>query len=563
MKRIPDPALEQHIAVLGKSGSGKTYAAKAAIVEPMLQHGKRVGIVDPTGAWWGLRSHADGKRAGFPVLVLGGDHGDLPLVPNGGEAVARLLVEQGVSLVADTGRFTVGERTRWMVDFAGAVYRLNRSPLYLVLDEAHVFAPQGKVPDPDTGKMLHAVNQIASGGRSRGIRLTMITQRPQKLHKDTLTTADTLIAMRVMHPLDRNAVREWIDGCGDPAQGKQVLDSLAGLQRGEGWVWYPEGAHLARGKFPPIGTFDSSATPTGDSALAAPKTVAEIDLTEIKKSMAEAVAQAEANDPKLLRARLAKLEAERAEERKNPLMLNASEEQIAQAQARGYARGVDAALGAAREWVAGIKSIVGLQQSALSAALAVPVSGPPMTATEAAGRQAPPAPRPQQTPQRALSGQPGVVDKPMPRAFLTALAQHRDGLTKGQILVHTTYRSSGPVSGCFAELLRNGWVIAMGQKLAITEAGVKALGEYQPLPVGADLRAHLLNGSKCSTMEKAMLKALFDAYPGPMPKGEVLRVTGYASSGPVSGAFARLVALGYAVPAGRSTLRAAEDLFRG
>lgn len=109
---IPVAALHQNIAVLGKNGSGKTFAAKAAIVEPLLEEGARVCIVDPTGAWWGLRSSRDGAGPGFEVLVLGGDHGDMPLPARGGEAVARLVVEQGVNLVADTSRMTVGERTR-------------------------------------------------------------------------------------------------------------------------------------------------------------------------------------------------------------------------------------------------------------------------------------------------------------------------------------------------------------------------------------------------------------------------------------------------------------------
>ena len=92
---IPEAALGQHIAVLGKTGSGKTFAAKAEIVEPLLERGRRVGVVDPTGAWWGLRSSRDGKGPGFPVLVLGGDHGDLPLPALGGAAVARLHPSQG------------------------------------------------------------------------------------------------------------------------------------------------------------------------------------------------------------------------------------------------------------------------------------------------------------------------------------------------------------------------------------------------------------------------------------------------------------------------------------
>jgi len=304
---IPDAALAQHVAVLGKTGSGKTFAVKG-IIEQLLHDKRRVGIVDPTGAWWGLRSSRDGKAPGFPILVLGGDHGDLPLPALGGAAVARLLADQGVNLVADTSLLTVGERTRWFIDFASTLYRTNRAPLHLVLDEAHNFAPQGKVPDPDTGKMLHAANTLASGGRSRGIRLVLITQRPQKLHKDALTSADTLIAMRVLAPHDREAVRAWVVGCGDERVGKEVLDSLASLKRGEGWIWYPEGKFLERVTFPPITTFDSSATPTDGGTVRAPKSAAEIDLTEIRTSLADAVKEAEANDPKLLRQRIATLE---------------------------------------------------------------------------------------------------------------------------------------------------------------------------------------------------------------------------------------------------------------
>jgi hypothetical protein len=151
--------------------------------------------------------------------------------------------------------------------------------------------------------------------------------------------------------------------------------------------------------------------------------------------------------------------------------------------------------------------------------------------------------------------------KPMPRAILTALAQHPHGLTKGQILVHTTYRSSGPVSKCFAELARNGWTETTLGKVCITDIGLAALGSYEPLPMGDALRDHLLNGSKLSPMEKKMLRATFDAYPSAIGKGRILEQTGYASSGPVSKAFARLTAMGYVTKDGRGALRASDDLF--
>jgi len=306
---LPDSALRQHIAILGKTGSGKTFTAKG-IVEKLLAAGRRVCIIDPTGAWWGLRSSADGEKPGFEVVILGGTHGDAPLPALSGAACAELVVSGNVQVVFDTSAMTVGDRTRWFIDFGTALYRLNSQPLHLVIDEAHVFAPQGKVPDPETGKMLHAANSLASGGRSRGVRLMMLTQRPAKLHKDSLTCCDTLIAMRVIAPQDREAIEDWVLGCGDKVKGKQVLDSLAQLSKGEGWVWFPEGGVLERVKFPRITTFDSSATPEDGSDVPAPKRRAEIDLASIQATMAEAVKQAEDNDPKRLRRRIAELERE-------------------------------------------------------------------------------------------------------------------------------------------------------------------------------------------------------------------------------------------------------------
>lgn len=302
---IPLPALDQHIAILGKTGSGKTFAAKG-LVESLAQGGRQICVLDPTGAWWGLRVSKDGKGRGLDFLLLGGSHADIPLTPHSGAAVAKLVTGQRVSVVVDTSEFSVGEYTRWFTDFAGVLYSSIKSPLHLVIDEAHHFMPQGKSPDVDAGRMLHAGNRLMSGGRSRGIRGMLITQRPAKLHKDSLTCADTLIAMRVIAPQDRKAVKDWVDGAGSGEDGKAVLDSLAQLRKGEGWVWYAEGSWLKRIKFPPIQTYDSSKTPEhGASDL---PEVGEIDLEAFKTAISAAVEEAKANDPKELRARIADLE---------------------------------------------------------------------------------------------------------------------------------------------------------------------------------------------------------------------------------------------------------------
>ncbi len=579
---IPEAALAQHLAILGKTGSGKTFTAKG-LIEHLLGLGRHVGIVDPTDAWWGLRSSKDGKGPGFPILVLGGEHGDLPLPALGGAAVARLLVEQGVNLIASTKHLTVGERTRWFIDFAGTISRLNRAPLHLVIDEAHNFAPQGKVPDPETGKMLHAANTLASGGRGIGLRLMMLTQRPQKLHKDTLTSADTLIAMRMLAPHDRAAVEEWIKGCGDMAQGKEVLNTLAGLKKGEGWAWYPEGRFLERLKFPMIKTFDSSATPEDGQVLAAPKRAAEIDLTEINKALAEAVKEAEANDPRILRRRIAELELAAARKGLGAVVDQATKAELASEYRRGHEDGHEA--GASGMWhqvrnandkvmqvVKEAGTIIRAKVDELDRKLAEVLELPERTnqpgRQQRAAPSASPSPQVVRQPLRRDPAQSQGLQQPMPRAMLTTLAQHQEGLTKAQILVHTGYRSSGAVSRCFAELVRNGWVEPFAfagrvdSLLRITMEGIRILGPWDPLPVGADLRAHLLNGSKLSQMEKKILGLLFDSYPEAIAKGKVLEATGYASSGATSRAFARLVALGYARPMGHGHLAAGDDFFK-
>jgi hypothetical protein len=149
----------------------------------------------------------------------------------------------------------------------------------------------------------------------------------------------------------------------------------------------------------------------------------------------------------------------------------------------------------------------------------------------------------------------------MERAILTALAQHPDGLSKAQILLHADYAASGKVSSAFATLTRQGLIEASGGTQRVTRMGLAALGDYQPLPVGDALREYLLGGTKLSVMEKALLRAVCDAYPGTVRKGEVLTAAGYAASGKVSSAFARLTRFGYVVRAGAGALRANDALF--
>jgi hypothetical protein len=306
---IPAAALAHHIAVLGKTGSGKSNAVKV-IVEEGLNAGERTCVIDPTGAWWGLRLRADGKPSKYPVVIFGGLHADVQIGGAHGQPVAEVVATSSTPAVIDTRLMTVGERTAFFTAFAQTLLRRNRGPLRLVVDEAHLFAPQTRVTDPRSGEMLHAANNLVSLGRSIGLRIVLISQRPAKLHKDSLTQVETLVAMRLIAPQDRDAVSDWIADQADKEQGKEIVASLPVLKTGDAWIWSPEAGVLERAHFPLATTYDSGKAPAGEDG--APE-LRPVDLEAVNALLDQAAADIKANDPRQLRAEVARLQRELAQ----------------------------------------------------------------------------------------------------------------------------------------------------------------------------------------------------------------------------------------------------------
>jgi uncharacterized protein len=304
---LPIDAVTQTFAILGKRGSGKTNTA-GVLTEQLIGAALPVCYVDPIGVTWGLRYSRDAKSPGLPVVILGGDHADVPLDESGGAVVADFLLEHRPPSILDLGLFSKGAQRRFMVDFAERLYHKNREPLHLLLDECDTFVPQRI--DHGGERLVGAINDLVRKGRARGIGVTLISQRPALINKDVLTQVETLIAHRMTGPHDRDAIARWIEMNADE-DGAGVLASLQVLGDGDAWIWSPSYLHtLRRTHINLRETFDSSATPKAGARPIAPGFAATVDLAALRERLATTIAKAKADDPRELRRRISELEKE-------------------------------------------------------------------------------------------------------------------------------------------------------------------------------------------------------------------------------------------------------------
>lgn len=520
---LPAAALDSHVGILGKTGSGKSNAAKV-LAERLMADGQRVCALDPTGTWWGLRLEAGGKkRSQFAPVIFGGDHGDIAIGRQHGAVLGEAIGTSADSAIIDTQQMKVGERVEFATEFAEALLRSNRGPLHLIIDEAHLFAPQGKVNDPQSGKMVHAFNNLVSLGRGRGLRIILISQRPAKMHKDSLTQVETLIAMRLIAPQDRAAIRDWVGEWADKAKGDEIIASLPSLPVGDAWVWAPQLDFLERKHFPLAVTYDSGTADANASARELPP----IDTEKLGAKMDGIRQEAMANDPKRLKARIAELEREKAKTVPavaEKVIINASEEQIAEAIQRGYKSGV-----AAEQQRLGQKVLDFAAQFALAAQEtgSIAASAPRQSAPKAVA-----APRRDAKPARAPVESDGSVTGPQLKvlgALAWWAAMGNDKPLRPQVAAICGWAaSSGHLKNVLGSLSSAGLISypAPGQ-VQITPEG----SSVAPEP---DMSMTVIDGVRAvlSGPQRALFEALLPGSQTPMDRSDLAEAVGWA---PTSG----------------------------
>jgi len=304
--KLPLNAVTQKIAFLARTGAGKTYAA-SKLVEQMLTAGAQVIVVDPVGVWYGLRLKADGKRPGYNIPILGGEHGDIQLEASAGTLIADVAVERGQSMVLDVSTMRKAHATRFVTDFAEQFFHRKKgkkSPVHVIFEEAQRFVPQfskGKE------RLVGAVEDIVKVGRNYGIGTTLISQRPQAINKDVLNQTEMLVVLQISGPQERKAIKAWIN---EKGADESPLDTLDELDVGEAVVWSPSWLRVLQQVS--IGkkvTYDASATPDFDSMpYVKTKPLSVGDLQRLEDAMGDMVEEQKARDPVHLQRRIRELE---------------------------------------------------------------------------------------------------------------------------------------------------------------------------------------------------------------------------------------------------------------
>lgn len=311
---IPESALALHTGIMGKTRSGKTNTGKV-IVEGLVAEGYRVCILDPIKSdWWGITSSSDGKRPGLPFQILGGPHGHVQLHGSAGAAVGELVAGGDLPLsVIDMAYLGAKEFNPFYHSFAETLFKKKKKQdgvLYLVIEEAHEFAPKERAGLDGENMSLYWTKKLATGAGSLGIRLIVCTQAVQQLSNRVFGSLDTIIAHRMTAPADIEPTMKWFRQNASKETSKLIEDSIPKLTKGDSWIYASAMDERKRVQWPLCKTFDNASTPTKDGSGSHDVTMARVDTDALRQLLGEAVAEVEANDPKKLKEKVAKLEAE-------------------------------------------------------------------------------------------------------------------------------------------------------------------------------------------------------------------------------------------------------------
>jgi len=180
-----DDIIEDRALIQANSRGGKSYLLRKLCEKAfgLIQ----IILIEPEGEYYTLREK-------FDFLLIGNkkDGADIQVSPKIAELLANKLLESGTSAIIDLSELLTPDKIKFVKLFADKLANESDKrlwhPVLVVLDEAHIFAPEKGQGEAES---LNAVMALASKGGKRGYALVAATQRPAKLSKNVTTELNT------------------------------------------------------------------------------------------------------------------------------------------------------------------------------------------------------------------------------------------------------------------------------------------------------------------------------------------------------------------------------------
>lgn len=195
------------VAIIGESGSGKSYAI-AKILESALDQNAQICVIDIHGEYHTLQEIYPNQ-----IIVCGRD--PIPISIDFIDSVYMPLIRTGKSLIMDARELALDEDdfNKFCEKFIRAFWKEqvnNPKPILFVLEEAQIIAPQEK--SFDVMRRVKLLKSLATGGRKFGIFFILSTQRPAELHKTPLSQTWIRLFGSLTEKRDYDAIKIHLKG---------------------------------------------------------------------------------------------------------------------------------------------------------------------------------------------------------------------------------------------------------------------------------------------------------------------------------------------------------------
>lgn len=573
----------------------------AVLAEELAAAGLRWAWLDPLGVGYGLRYDESGSGKGVECLILGGVHGDVPISPDAGAAVADIVVEEAGNVLIDFSRkasgemWGIGEKIRFASTYARRLFQRQgdlvggkrRAPLMQFLDEGARYIPQ-VVPagNPGLAESVSAWQQLVEEGRNVDIGVCILTQRSARISKDVAELADAMFAFRTVGPRSLDAVLDWLGDHVEKSRIKELSAEVRKLPRGSalvvspGWLEVEKVVAIRMRR-----TFDSSATTKpGTQRRRVRGDGAQPNLDRIRAKMAEVIEKAKQDDPKALRAENAALKKELEKTKTDNAKLGIGLLDQSRAHARkivttpklepwevivdgrhlkqivGACEHLEASAEAFRKpfeelrrAVDSADSVVRRARQTGPAALAkrLEKAAPPPAALVRASQRA--FRRAEEAEDRELASDAADAPTTPERRLLIAMAQYGRPIEVSRLALRSGYTVNGHFNNVLGGLRAKAWAEGRGS-VSITPAGLTALGSYDPLPTGSDLFDYWKG--KLKKPEGTLLDVLRSGEELPVP--ELAKRAGYTVNGHFNNVLGHLRSL--ELVSGRGSVRISQEL---